>query len=43
LGGGQIASATVAGIDHPMHRHWMRESMVATIGGWLDTTFPTRS
>jgi dienelactone hydrolase len=40
LGGGQIHSATVAGIDHPMHRHWMRDSLLATIAGWLDTTFP---
>lgn len=39
---GPIASATIAGIDHPMHRHWMRESMVATIGDWLDSTFPPR-
>jgi pimeloyl-ACP methyl ester carboxylesterase len=37
---GPIGSVTVAGIDHPMHRHWMRGSMLTTIGDWLDTTFP---
>ena len=40
LRAGSIGVATVAGIDHPMHRHWMRESMEATIGGWLEETFP---
>jgi alpha-beta hydrolase superfamily lysophospholipase len=39
LRGGPFDSATVPGIDHPMHRHWMRGSMVTTIEGWLDTTF----
>jgi hypothetical protein len=42
LRGGSIGTATVAGIDHPMHRHWMRDSMEATIAGWLDTTFPAQ-
>lgn len=37
---GPIGSVTVSGIDHPMHRHWMRESMVTTIAEWLETTFP---
>jgi alpha-beta hydrolase superfamily lysophospholipase len=37
---GPISVATVAGIDHPMHREWLRGSMVDTIGGWLDETFP---
>jgi hypothetical protein len=40
LSRGSITSATIADIDHPMHRHWMRESMVATIGEWLDSAFP---
>ncbi len=38
LRGGRIVSATVAGIDHPMHRHWLRGSMVRTIVAWLDAT-----
>jgi len=37
-GGGLIGSATVVGIDHPMHRHWRRGSMVSTIASWLDVT-----
>ncbi len=36
--GGLIGSATVAGIDHPMHRHWHRGSMVSAIESWLDAT-----
>lgn len=40
-GSGLIAYATVAGIDHPMHRHWERPSMVETISTWLDTVIPT--
>jgi pimeloyl-ACP methyl ester carboxylesterase len=43
LRGGPIGYATVAGIDHPMHRHWMRQSMAATIGAWLDANFPAES
>ena len=39
-GGGPIRSATVAGIDHPMHRHWHRGSMVSAITSWLDVTLP---
>ena len=38
--GGLIRSATVAGIDHPMHRHWHRGSMVSAITSWLDVTLP---
>ena len=34
--GGTIESVSVAGIDHPMHRHWERGSMVRTIADWLD-------
>ncbi len=37
-GGGLIGSATVVGIDHPMHRHWRRGSMVSTIASWLEVT-----
>ncbi len=33
---GTIESVSVAGIDHPMHRHWERGSMVRTIADWLD-------
>ncbi len=40
LSGGLIGSATVAGIDHPMHRHWQRGSMVTAITAWLDVTLP---
>lgn len=40
LRGGLIGSATVAGIDHPMHRHWQRGSMVTAIIAWLDVTLP---
>ena len=38
--GGLIRYATVAGIDHPMHRHWHRGSMVSAIASWLDVTLP---
>ena len=41
LRGGLITSATVAGIDHPMHRHWQRGAMVTTIATWLDVTLPS--
>jgi alpha-beta hydrolase superfamily lysophospholipase len=40
LGGGRIESGTVAGIDHPMHRHWYRMTMAETIRRWLDVTLP---
>jgi hypothetical protein len=39
-GGGQIESVTVSGIDHPMHRHWERGSIVSAIGAWLDFNLP---
>jgi alpha-beta hydrolase superfamily lysophospholipase len=35
----RIECVTVAGIDHPMHRHWYRTAMVETLANWLDTTF----
>ena len=37
---GLIQVTTVAGIDHPMHRHWLRSSMVDAISAWLDTVIP---
>jgi alpha-beta hydrolase superfamily lysophospholipase len=37
---GRIESVTVAGIDHPMHRHWYRMTMAETIRRWLDVTLP---
>lgn len=37
---GSIGPTTVAGIDHPMHRHWQRGSMVDAIASWLDGTLP---
>ena len=37
---GRIDATTVLGIDHPMHRHWQRGSMVSTIAAWLDGTLP---
>jgi hypothetical protein len=37
---GLIQVTTVAGIDHPMHRHWKRSSMVDAISAWLDTVIP---
>ncbi len=40
LRSGLISSVTVAGIDHPMHRHWQRGSMVTAVATWLDVTFP---
>lgn len=40
LRSGWIRTATVAGIDHPMHRHWQRGLMVTTIASWLDATLP---
>ena len=36
---GLIRDATVPGIDHPMHRHWLRPAMVEVIASWLDTVF----
>ena len=39
-GGGLIDVTTVPGIDHPMHRHWQRPSMVDAISAWLDTVIP---
>jgi hypothetical protein len=38
--GGLIEYAIVSGIDHPMHRHWYRTTMVDTIEDWLDATLP---
>ena len=38
--GGLIDATTVPGIDHPMHRHWQRPSMVDAISAWLDTVMP---
>jgi pimeloyl-ACP methyl ester carboxylesterase len=38
--GGLIDVTTVPGIDHPMHRHWKRSSMVDAISAWLDTVIP---
>jgi dienelactone hydrolase len=38
-----IDTVTVAGIDHPMHRHWERGAMVSTIAAWLDVTLPHES
>ena len=38
--GGLIDVTTVPGIDHPMHRHWERSSMVDAISAWLDTVIP---
>ena len=35
-----IGTVTVAGIDHPMHRHWERPAMMTTIAGWLELTLP---
>ncbi len=40
LGSGRIDSVTVAGIDHPMHRHWERGSMVGALRSWLDALWP---
>jgi dienelactone hydrolase len=40
---GSISCTTVAGIDHPMHRHWQRGSMVDAIASWLDTTLPVET
>ena len=37
---GLMQVTTVAGIDHPMHRHWKRPSMVDAISAWLDTVIP---
>jgi alpha-beta hydrolase superfamily lysophospholipase len=37
---GRIGVTTVAGIDHPMHRHWQRGAMVDAIVTWLDATLP---
>jgi alpha-beta hydrolase superfamily lysophospholipase len=37
---GPIGVTTVAGIDHPMHRHWRRGAMVDAIVTWLDATLP---
>ncbi len=37
---GSIGFTTVAGIDHPMHRHWQRGPMVDAIAFWLDGTLP---
>jgi len=38
--GGLIDATTVPGIDHPMHRHWQRPSMVDAISAWLDRVMP---
>ena len=42
-GGGPVGAercdATVAGIDHPMHRHWLRPPLVDVLASWLDTVF----
>jgi dienelactone hydrolase len=38
--GGLIDVTTVPGIDHPMHRHWQRPSMVDAIAAWLDKVMP---
>jgi hypothetical protein len=35
-----MRATTVAGIDHPMHRHWERSKMVDAISAWLDTVIP---
>jgi dienelactone hydrolase len=40
---GLMQVTTVAGIDHPMHRHWQRPSMVDAISAWLDTVIPPGS
>jgi alpha-beta hydrolase superfamily lysophospholipase len=40
LGSGRIECVTVAGIDHPMHRHWERGSMVGALAAWLDAVLP---
>jgi dienelactone hydrolase len=40
---GLIRETTVPGIDHPMHRHWLRPAMVDVIGSWLDTVFVPRA
>jgi dienelactone hydrolase len=37
---GLMQVTTVPGIDHPMHRHWQRPSMVDAISAWLDTVIP---
>ena len=38
--GGLVDATTVTGIDHPMHRYWLRPLMVEVISDWLDTVFP---
>ena len=40
LRSGRIEYVTVAGIDHPMHRHWERGSMVDALASWLDALLP---
>jgi dienelactone hydrolase len=43
LRSGWIESVTVEGIDHPMHRHWERGSMVRVLTTWLDARLPAES
>ena len=37
---GRIEDVTLTGIDHPMHRHWERGSMVGALASWLDALVP---
>ena len=37
---GRIECTTVPGLDHPMHRHWERGTMVNALAAWLDTLLP---
>ncbi len=37
---GNIDLAVVDGIDHSMHRHWLRPRMIDAVASWLTTTFP---
>ena len=40
---GTIDLAVVDGIDHSMHRHWLRPRMIDAVTSWLTTTFPADS
>ena len=37
---GTLERSVVAGIDHPMHRQWLRPRMVDELHRWLDQRFP---
>jgi alpha-beta hydrolase superfamily lysophospholipase len=43
LGQGRIECITIPGLDHPMHRHWERGSMVDALVEWLDALLPAAS